>query len=472
MRRYNRYRPRRRRRSVWPWFLLLIVIAVGGAWAATRYLPQFERIPPRIVAPNVTFWSEEVPIRVRLSDNRGLSEYQAVLTDGQHNIVVASNHFMIPLKSTEIELQMPKGASKKVQHGTWKLMIQVRDTSLVNKFFDNSTIAAVRIEADTQAPQLTLLAKSPTIARGGSALVIFKAEDVNLKSVYIEAGGRRFTPQVYRKKPYYATLIAWPFRKKRLHATLVAIDHAGNKASKTFGFPVVYKKYKVSWIHASDHFINGRITQVAKMDPKFANIAAPLERFRAVNETMRLDNEKLIHKLASHLSKKVISSWKIRPFYPLKSAKLVADFGDERHYYYTDPEKEISRSYHLGYDLASVRHAPIIASNPGRVLFAARNGIYGKMPLIDHGFGLATLYGHCSKLLVEKGDDVTAGQMIARSGKTGLALGDHLHFGVLVHGIEVWPMDWMKGNWIKKNIDNVFRKADKVIARDTKKKKR
>jgi murein DD-endopeptidase MepM/ murein hydrolase activator NlpD len=448
----------------------MVLVLAGGAWAVTQYLPQFERVPPKIMAPKATFWSDEVPVKVRLTDNRGLSEYQAILTNGQQNILVASNRFMIPLKSTEIELQMPKGAAKKIRHGTWKLMIQARDTSLINQLLDNSTIATVRIEADTKPPLLTVLAKSSTMARGGSALVVFKAKDINLKTVYVAAGGKRFFPQIYHKKPYYATLIAWPFKKKQLGATIVAIDRAGNKSTRKIGFPVVYKKFRVSWIHASDRFINGRITQVAKMDPKAANIADPLDRFRAVNETMRLDNEKLIHKLASTpIPKEPIQHWKVRPFYPLKSAKLVADFGDERHYYYNDPKKEISRSYHVGYDLASVRHAPLIASNPGTVVYAARNGIYGKMPLIDHGFGLVTLYGHCSKLLVEKGEEVTVGQMIARTGKTGLALGDHLHFGVLVHGVEVWPMDWMKGNWIKKNIDNVFKKADKLIAHQSKK---
>ena len=469
MRRYNRYRPRRRRK-VWPWLVFIVLLLGGGLWGLTQYLPQFERIPPRITAPEATFWSVDVPIKVTLSDNRGLSEYQAILTNGQANIMVASNHFMIPMKSTEVALQMPESAAKKIAHGTWKLLIQARDTSLINKLFDNSTVATVRIEADTRPPVVTLLAKSPTMARGGSALVVFKAEDINLKEVYVVAGGKRFTPQVYHKKPYYATLIAWPFRKKRLGAVIVAVDRADNKTVKKFGFPVVYKQYKVSWIHASDRFINGRITYVAKLDPRFAHIANPLDRFRAVNETMRLDNEKRIHALASVIHKKTITHWKMHPFYPLKSAKLVADFGDERHYYYNDPKKEISRSYHLGYDLASVRHAPIIASNAGKVLYAAKNGIYGNMPLIDHGFGLATLYGHCSQILVEKGDEVTAGQMIARTGKTGLALGDHLHFGVLVHGIEVWPMDWMKGNWIHKNIDQVFKKADKIIAKDTKKK--
>ena len=469
MRRYNRYRPRRRRK-VWPWLLFIVLLLGGGLWGLTQYLPQFERIPPRITAPEATFWSVDVPIKVTLSDNRGLSEYQAILTNGQANIMVASNHFMIPMKSTEVAFQMPKSAAKKIAHGTWKLLIQARDTSLINKLFDNSTVATVRIEADTQPPVVTLLAKSPTMARGGSALAVFKAEDINLKEVYVVAGGRRFTPQVYHKKPYYATLIAWPFRKKRLGAVIVAVDRADNKTVKKFGFPVVYKRYKVSWIHASDRFINGRITYVAKLDPRFAHIANPLDRFRAVNETMRLDNEKRIHALASAIHKKTITHWKMHPFYPLKSAKLVADFGDERHYYYNDPKKEVSRSYHLGYDLASVRHAPIIASNAGKVLYAVKNGIYGNMPMIDHGFGLVTLYGHCSRILVEKGDEVTAGQMIARTGKTGLALGDHLHFGVLVHGIEVWPMDWMKGNWIHKNIDQIFKKADKLIAREARKK--
>ncbi len=463
MRRYNRYRPRRRKR-VWPWLVLILLVVAGAVWGATKYLPQFERIPPEIIAPKSAFWSQEIPIKVILKDNRGLQEYRVILTNGQETIPIVSNMFMIPLRRSEIILRMPKGVEKKIAQGAWRLVIQVKDTSVIHRFLGSSTITSVQIEADTLPPMVKLLAKSTTMAQGGSALVIFKVKDVNLKNVYVVAGGRKFVPQVYRRKPYYATLIAWPFRQKQLNAAVVALDYAGNKTVKKFGFPVVYKPFKVSWIHASDHFINGRITYVAKTDPRFAHIKAPLDRFRAVNETMRLDNEKKIHKLASVGNKKTITRWKVHPFYPLKSAKLVAEFGDERHYYYDNPKKEISHSYHVGYDLASVRHAPIIASNSGTVRHAAKNGIYGNMPLIDHGFGLATLYGHCSQILVHDGDKVTAGQMIARTGKTGLALGDHLHFGVLVHGIEVWPMDWMKQNWIHENIDQVFEKADKIMA--------
>jgi murein DD-endopeptidase MepM/ murein hydrolase activator NlpD len=123
-------------------------------------------------------------------------------------------------------------------------------------------------------------------------------------------------------------------------------------------------------------------------------------------------------------------------------------------------------SYHVGYDLASTKMASIRASNPGTVVYADENGIYGNMPMIDHGLGLYTLYGHCSQILVKEGDHVNAGEVIAKTGTTGLALGDHLHFGMLVQGIEVRPVEWFDGKWIKKFIDNVFREADKIILGD------
>jgi murein DD-endopeptidase MepM/ murein hydrolase activator NlpD len=470
MRRNNPYRSYGRRRGGgWLIWLAIALLSIGmGLWALTQFLPQFERIAPSIVVPQKVYWGSESPLQVMLKDNRALAEYEAVVTDGKENVVVASNRFAIPVREINITLAIPKKLEKKIQQGGWHLLIQARDTSLWNRVVDNSAVASVEIIADKQPPVITLLAKGETIARGGSALVVFAAEDPNLKMVYIEAGGERFIPNIYRHKPYYATLIAWPFRQKHLNATIVAQDRAGNTSTQKLSFAVVNKHYKTSWIRASDRFINGRITEVAHTDPRFAQIADPLERFRAVNETMRLSNEKRIHELArSALTTDPITAWSVRPFYPLKGAKLVADFGDERHYYYGDSKHEVSRSYHVGYDLASVRHAPIISSNDGTVLFAGHNGIYGKMPLIDHGFGLTTLYGHCSHILVHQGDIIDAGKMIARTGKTGLALGDHLHFGILVHGIEVWPMDWMKRNWIRKNIDDVFKKADKIIAKHT-----
>ncbi len=103
--------------------------------------------------------------------------------------------------------------------------------------------------------------------------------------------------------------------------------------------------------------------------------------------------------------------------------------------------------------MASTKMATIVSSNGGKVVFTENNGIYGNMPMVDHGLGLYTLYGHCSTILVQQDEIIGAGTPIAKTGMTGLALGDHLHFGVLVQGIEVRPEEWMDKRWIRNNID-------------------
>ena len=450
----------RRKKSIWPkFFLLLLLLGAGGYFVFTS--PKFERVKPKITAPKIVYAGQKEPLRVTLEDNQALGQYQAYFSDGNRNIVAASGRFDMPMKKTEIVIPFPSQMEE--GEGKWKLTIVAKDKSLWNYIGENIAVKTIKVVADTKPPFVAVLAKSETMARGGSALIVFKAKDPNLKETYVLSGGIKFRALPYRGKDYFATLIAWPFQKKRIDIFVVATDIAGNKTSKKVTFPKVRRNYKVSQIVVSDRFLDGKIVEVASKDPKASKIKGRLRRFKAVNETMRINNEKWIHKLGSKLTPQELSHWKVHRFYPLKSAKLVADFGDERHYFYKDKNREISRSYHVGYDFASTRHAPIISSNSGTVVYASKNGIYGGMPMIDHGFGLYTLYGHCSKVLVEVGEEIEAGQVIARTGATGLALGDHLHFGVLIQGVEVWPMDWMKGNWIKKNIDKVFQKADKII---------
>jgi len=302
------------------------------------------------------------------------------------------------------------------------------------------------------------------INQGGSALVVFQAEDDNLDQLYVKANGNRFKVQPYKKEGYYATLIAWPFTDESFEAKIIATDLAKNKREVHIPFYHGNPRYKVSKIRATDKFIDGKITDLASSDPEYDNIDDRLEKLKAINETMRKKNEDLIHKLSRHVSDDVLDKWKMKRFYPLRNGKKVASFGDHRYYYYGSKENVISESYHVGYDLASTKMADIVASNPGKVVFADENGIYGNMPLIDHGLGLYSLYGHCSQLLVKEGDEVHAGEVIAKTGMTGLALGDHLHFGLVVQGIEVRPVEWFDQKWITKFIDNVFKEADRIIS--------
>lgn len=107
--------------------------------------------------------------------------------------------------------------------------------------------------------------------------------------------------------------------------------------------------------------------------------------------------------------------------------------------------------------------ADITPQNAGEVVFSDYNGLYGNMPIIHHGLGLYTLYGHCSSTKVNSGDNFTAKSVVANTGKTGYAMGDHVHFGVLVQGIEVRPVEWMDSSWIKINITDVIESAKKTI---------
>ena len=149
--------------------------------------------------------------------------------------------------------------------------------------------------------------------------------------------------------------------------------------------------------------------------------------------------------------------------YPLRNGQVVAQFGDHRKYYYND--EYISESYHMGLDFASNAMAPIKPQNGAEVVFSDYNGLYGNMPMLYHGLGLYTLYGHCSSVAVSVGDRTTRGETIANTGTSGYAMGDHLHFGVLVQGIEVRPQEWMDEQWIRLNIEDVIKSAKATIER-------
>jgi len=114
--------------------------------------------------------------------------------------------------------------------------------------------------------------------------------------------------------------------------------------------------------------------------------------------------------------------------------------------------KKVDEQVHLGFDLAKVAHTPIPASNDGKILWAGDLGIYGNCIVIDHGFGLQSIYGHLSEIGVKVDDMVKRGQEIGKSGATGMAGGDHLHFSMQVDGVQVNPVEWWDEHWIHDRI--------------------
>ena len=114
--------------------------------------------------------------------------------------------------------------------------------------------------------------------------------------------------------------------------------------------------------------------------------------------------------------------------------------------------EEVDRQDHVGFDLSVVERYPIEAANTGKVILADYFGIYGNSVLIDHGAGLVSLYAHLSSIDVEVGQMVGKKEILGRSGATGLAGGDHLHFGLFLHGVPVNPIEWWDPKWIQDHV--------------------
>jgi murein DD-endopeptidase MepM/ murein hydrolase activator NlpD len=140
-------------------------------------------------------------------------------------------------------------------------------------------------------------------------------------------------------------------------------------------------------------------------------------------------------------------------FHPFTNSAVQSAFADQRTYVYQG--RDVDKQTHLGFDLASYAGTPIVAANRGKVLFAGELGIYGQTVILDHGMGVQSLYAHLSSIGVAVGSLVEKAQELGRSGMTGMAAGDHLHYTMLVHGRMVNPIEWWDSHWID---DRILRK--------------
>lgn len=99
---------------------------------------------------------------------------------------------------------------------------------------------------------------------------------------------------------------------------------------------------------------------------------------------------------------------------------------------------------HLGVDIVAPMGTPVVAAARGRVAFVGRRGEYGLMVEVDHGAGRATRYAHLSRAVVREGQRVERGDMLGNVGKSGLAVGPHLHYEVLINGRPANPRPFLR----------------------------
>jgi murein DD-endopeptidase MepM/ murein hydrolase activator NlpD len=236
--------------------------------------------------------------------------------------------------------------------------------------------------------------------------------------------------------------------------TAYARDVAGNEATTNVEHQPFVKRFVQSKIPIDQSFLDRVVPAIESNTPDLKiDTDSPeglLKGFLEINGNLRKKNGDYIASLAAKSEPRLLFT---EAFKQMMNSQVESRFADRRTYYFGD--KEIDKQVHLGFDLATVQRAPVHASNAGVVVHADYLGIYGNCVIIDHGLGVQSLYAHLSQIGVKVGDTVKKDQEIGRTGSTGLAGGDHLHFTMLVDGVPVNPVEWWDAHWLQ---DRVYRK--------------
>jgi hypothetical protein len=310
------------------------------------------------------------------------------------------------------------------------------------------------IQVRLTPPQVAVLSQFHYVNHGGSEMVVYRVSPPDADS------GVRVGTIEYRGFPASASdagmriaffALLWD-QDLNTPITVYARDSIGNEGSGSFDFRVFPKQFRKSTINLDDRFL-ARVVPPILQNSTELKVDDPtnfLASYLAINRELRRMNNETITNLALETAPEIL--WR-GPFKQLINTAVEAGFADQRTYVYNG--SDVDHQVHLGFDLASTANAPVRAANRGRVVHAGWLGIYGNCVILDHGMGLQSLYAHLSSVGVTVGQSVESEAELGRSGSTGLAGGDHLHFTMLLGGNAITPIDWWSAQWVQ---DRILRK--------------
>ncbi len=437
-------RPRKGRSAVILFFVIIVVALAAGAWSLR---PRFESQPPQIKLTPDSGAIGLAPVTIDVTDQgAGLKSLTATLSVNGTEQTLASEQYAQPLAEKKISVSLAKLTG--VKEGPAVLKVSARDGSLWNFFHGNETVLQKNVSIDITPPTIELIADDRYVNFGGVGVIVYKpSADTATSGVKI---GNYFFPgfadQIKDHPDHLLALFAQAYNiPAEARAAIVATDKAGNTREMPLAYELKNVKYKKSTIAVSDSFFQTKV--VPLLNDVGARQGTVKDIFVKVDKGVRKENEDKITEVTRKATPSML--WK-GAFSQLSNSKVEANFADERTYTYNN--EPIDTAYHLGYDLSVTKHYPVEASNSGKIAFTGDLGLYGNAVIIDHGLGLFSLYGHLSSIDVKAGDSVQQRQIIGKTGETGFAGGDHLHFGVYLDGLAVLPVEWWDPKWIDDNI--------------------
>jgi murein DD-endopeptidase MepM/ murein hydrolase activator NlpD len=449
------------------WTPLIVVVALVGLvlggvalWAGRRTggVPTIEITAPEAVGPRgdvVVVVAEPV---------RGVVDVTVVVEGpGVAARTVAEAHEAPPSSAfaaagtPRVELKAAIGAQALAGLGAGSLTIRVTATR-VGTWLSKPEPVVVdkKVEVRLTPPSVTPQSSFVHVSQGGAEVVVY---DVGPTSTFdgVVVARAEGDPWVFPGAPLpggpatrHFAFFSRPYDDDsaedvvQQRVQLFAEDALGNRA--TAG-GVVHKALPrpmgKDTIELKEPFLQKVTNEIYAATPSLQKKGNSLDDYLQLNRDLRKQNNAFLVELAKKSQPKFLWS---KVFVPFDNAAIKGAFADRRTYVHDG--NNVDTQDHLGFDLARVERAPVGAGNDGVIAFAGYLGIYGNCVVIDHGYGLMTLYAHLSSIDIKEGDVVVRGAPIGKTGATGLAGGDHLHFTTLVHGHPTNPIEWWDAHWI------------------------
>jgi len=441
------------------WLLALLLLAAAAAAAA--YFVAGHAAPPQIAIAKpdrVVGQAGSLDVTAAAPNGRFTALTIALEQNGKSIPLFAldspqAGDMMTRVDRDHVRVSRPIGrrAIPELRSGAARIVVTATRPSFLNLRQVTAT-ASKDVQVRLEAPKIAILSTKHYVNHGGSEFVVYRISPPDVASGVrvgdVEYPGYPIGEDPAVRGAFFALLWDQPLNT-RIQA--FARDEADNEAKASFVDNVFEKPFKKSRIELDDAFIDRVVPEILEHSPEL-NMSAPsgdqLPAFLKINGELRRLNNAKIESFAKQTSPRRL--WE-GAFVQLGNSKVEAAFADQRTYFYKG--QEVDHQVHLGFDLAVTSRTPVVASNNGKVLNASWLGIYGNCIILDHGMGVQSLYGHLSSFDVNVGDTVTRGQTIGRSGMTGLAGGDHLHFTMLVGGRMVNPVEWWDPHWIADRVD-------------------
>jgi len=423
--------------------LLAIVASALGA-AGWFVGPRLESVAPQVAITPEGEAVGQTPLQVQVSDGgTGLRSVTVTLSQGGTEHKIAADELVQPLHEKTYTVALAKVPG--IKEGPAVLKVAARDAAL---WRGNQTVVERRLTLDLTPPTLQLVADDRYVNFGGVGALVYKTSADTVRTGV--QFGTRFFPgfagQVRGHPDHWLVLFAHAYDVPTdARPKLVAADAAGNSRELAVRYELKNVKYRKSTLPLSERFVRDKVAPL--LADATLRQGAPRDVFVAVNQGLRKDNEEKIAALTRQAAPPML--WR-GAFVQLSNSKVEANFADERTYTWNG--EPIDTAYHLGYDLSVTKAYPVEAANAGTVVFAGDLGIYGGTVIIDHGLGLFTLYSHLSAIEVQVGATLAKKQILGKTGQTGLAAGDHLHYGVYLSGVAVLPVEWWDAQWLEDNL--------------------